>query len=62
MPLESLSKDEIIQKYKGLLGIAKKAKQAKDGKLVKAQYFTFRIELEKWHSFFKCKILLYCIC
>ncbi|XP_073843332.1 GRIP and coiled-coil domain containing 185 kDa [Musca autumnalis] len=28
--LESLSKDEIINKYKGLLGIAKKAKQAKD--------------------------------
>lgn len=32
MSLESLSKEEIIQKYKGLLGIAKKAKQAKDGK------------------------------
>ncbi|TMW46238.1 hypothetical protein DOY81_008677 [Sarcophaga bullata] len=30
MSLESLSKEEIIQKYKGLLGIAKKAKQAKD--------------------------------
>ncbi|XP_005185924.2 GRIP and coiled-coil domain-containing protein 2 [Musca domestica] len=28
--LESLSKEEIINKYKGLLGIAKKAKQAKD--------------------------------
>ena len=35
MTLESLSKEEIIQKYKGLLGIAKKAKQAKDGKLEK---------------------------
>lgn len=31
-PIEALSKDEIISKYKGLLGIAKKAKQAKDGK------------------------------
>jgi len=31
-PIESLSKDEIISKYKGLLNIAKKAKQAKDGK------------------------------
>lgn len=30
-PIEALSKDEIISKYKGLLGIAKKAKQAKDG-------------------------------
>ncbi|XP_068152592.1 GRIP and coiled-coil domain-containing protein 2 [Drosophila tropicalis] len=29
-PIESLSKDEIITKYKGLLNIAKKAKQAKD--------------------------------
>ncbi|EDW84556.1 uncharacterized protein Dwil_GK13075 [Drosophila willistoni] len=29
-PIESLSKDEIINKYKGLLSIAKKAKQAKD--------------------------------
>nr|XP_017007525.2 GRIP and coiled-coil domain-containing protein 2 [Drosophila takahashii] len=29
-PIESLSKDEIIGKYKGLLNIAKKAKQAKD--------------------------------
>ncbi|KAH8417123.1 hypothetical protein KR222_003744, partial [Zaprionus bogoriensis] len=29
-PIEALSKDEIISKYKGLLGIAKKAKQAKD--------------------------------
>ncbi|XP_065721355.2 GRIP and coiled-coil domain-containing protein 2 [Drosophila suzukii] len=29
-PIESLSKDEIISKYKGLLNIAKKAKQAKD--------------------------------
>ncbi|XP_013112832.2 GRIP and coiled-coil domain-containing protein 2 [Stomoxys calcitrans] len=28
--LEALSKEEIISKYKGLLGIAKKAKQAKD--------------------------------
>ena len=35
MTLESLSKEEIIQKYKGLLGIAKKAKHAKDGKLEK---------------------------
>lgn len=31
-PIEALSKDEIISKYKGLLNIAKKAKQAKDGK------------------------------
>lgn len=31
-PIEALSKDELISKYKGLLGIAKKAKQAKDGK------------------------------
>ncbi|KAH8288835.1 hypothetical protein KR054_010334, partial [Drosophila jambulina] len=29
-PIEALSKDEIISKYKGLLNIAKKAKQAKD--------------------------------
>ncbi|KAH8280151.1 hypothetical protein KR018_011266, partial [Drosophila ironensis] len=29
-PIEALSKDEIIGKYKGLLNIAKKAKQAKD--------------------------------
>ncbi|KRG00826.1 GRIP and coiled-coil domain-containing protein 2 isoform X1 [Drosophila mojavensis] len=29
-PIEALSKDELISKYKGLLGIAKKAKQAKD--------------------------------
>ncbi|XP_017111194.1 GRIP and coiled-coil domain-containing protein 2 [Drosophila elegans] len=29
-PIEALSKDEIITKYKGLLSIAKKAKQAKD--------------------------------
>ncbi|KAH8268519.1 hypothetical protein KR026_008021, partial [Drosophila bipectinata] len=29
-PIEALSKDEIINKYKGLLNIAKKAKQAKD--------------------------------
>ncbi|XP_030375001.1 GRIP and coiled-coil domain-containing protein 2 [Scaptodrosophila lebanonensis] len=29
-PIEALSKDEIIAKYKGLLNIAKKAKQAKD--------------------------------
>ncbi|ALC47681.1 CG3532 [Drosophila busckii] len=29
-PIEALSKDEIISKYKGLLSIAKKAKQAKD--------------------------------
>ncbi|XP_030559712.1 GRIP and coiled-coil domain-containing protein 2 [Drosophila novamexicana] len=29
-PIEALSKDELINKYKGLLGIAKKAKQAKD--------------------------------
>ncbi|KAH8369449.1 hypothetical protein KR009_011242, partial [Drosophila setifemur] len=33
-PIEALSKDEIIIKYKGLLNIAKKAKQAKDGKCV----------------------------
>ncbi|XP_064549207.1 GRIP and coiled-coil domain-containing protein 2 [Drosophila montana] len=29
-PIEALSKDELINKYKGLIGIAKKAKQAKD--------------------------------
>ncbi|KAH8360240.1 hypothetical protein KR093_011459, partial [Drosophila rubida] len=29
-PIEALSKDELISKYKGLLGIAKKAKIAKD--------------------------------
>ncbi|XP_062121665.1 GRIP and coiled-coil domain-containing protein 2 [Drosophila sulfurigaster albostrigata] len=29
-PIEALSKDELISKYKGLLGIAKKAKLAKD--------------------------------
>lgn len=33
IPIEALSKAEIIEKYKGLLGIAKKAKQAKDGNL-----------------------------
>jgi len=31
--IEALSKDELISKYKGLLGIAKKAKLAKDGKI-----------------------------
>uniref|UniRef100_A0A034V9Q6 GRIP and coiled-coil domain-containing protein 2 n=1 Tax=Bactrocera dorsalis TaxID=27457 RepID=A0A034V9Q6_BACDO len=29
-PIDALSKEELIHKYKGLLGIAKKAKQAKD--------------------------------
>ncbi|XP_054746108.1 GRIP and coiled-coil domain-containing protein 2 [Anastrepha obliqua] len=29
-PIEALSKEDLLQKYKGLLGIAKKAKQAKD--------------------------------
>uniref|UniRef100_A0A0A1WMI9 GRIP and coiled-coil domain-containing protein 2 n=1 Tax=Zeugodacus cucurbitae TaxID=28588 RepID=A0A0A1WMI9_ZEUCU len=29
-PIEALSKEELIHKYKGLLGIAKKAKQSKD--------------------------------
>jgi len=31
--IEALSKDELISKYKGLLGIAKKAKLAIDGKI-----------------------------
>ncbi|XP_017463270.1 PREDICTED: GRIP and coiled-coil domain-containing protein 2 [Rhagoletis zephyria] len=29
-PIDALSREELLQKYKGLLGIAKKAKQAKD--------------------------------
>lgn len=31
-PLENLSREELIRKCKGLLGLAQKAKQAKDGK------------------------------
>lgn len=30
--LEKLSREELLDKYKGILVIAKKAKQAKDGK------------------------------
>ena len=33
--LQDLSKDELIQKCKGLLNLAQKAKQAKDGKISK---------------------------